>query len=136
MTSANSSESVFVMDPEPVIQSTARMLVSQLRALAESQRARDSMEALTAPEPVAAALAERRRQFEAAHDNLLGRWSEEAFPHAAAALAVAVDFLDTFGPGRRAIEDQTEAALWNNKYFVYVNEFRLATSNTKRDQGT
>ncbi|MCW2688156.1 MAG: hypothetical protein JWR37_3046, partial [Mycobacterium sp.] len=51
-------------------------------------------------------------------------------------LAVAVDFLDTFGPGRRAIEDQTEAALWNNKYFVYVNEFRLATSNTKRDQGT
>lgn len=136
MTSANSSESVFVMDPEPVIQSTARMLVSQLRALAESQRARDSMEHLTAPEPVAAALAERRRQFEAAHDNLLGRWSEEAFPHAAAALAVAVDFLDTFGPGRRAIEDQTEAALWNNKYFVYVNEFRLATSNTKRDQGT
>jgi hypothetical protein len=136
MTSANSSESVFVMDPEPVIQSTARMLVSQLRALAESQRARDSMEDLSAPEPVAAALAERRRQFEAAHDNLLGRWSDEAFPHAAAALAVAVDFLDTFGPGRRAIEDQTEAALWNNKYFVYVNEFRLATSNTKRDQGT
>jgi len=136
MTSANSSESVFVMDPEPVIQGTARMLVSQLRALAESQRARDSMEDLTAPEPAAAALAERRRQFEAAHDNLLGRWSEEAFPHAAAALAVAVDFLDTFGPGRRAIEDETEAALWNNKYFVYVNEFRLATSKTKRDQGT
>ena len=136
MTSANSSESVFVMDPEPVIQGTARMLVSQLRALAESQRLRDSMDDLTAPEPVAAALAERRRQFEAAHDNLLGRWSEEAFPHAAAALAVAVDFLDTFGPGRRAIEDQTEAALWNNKYFVYVIEFRLATSKTKRDQGT
>jgi hypothetical protein len=136
MTSANSSESVFVMDPEPLIQGTTRMLVSQLRALAESQRARDSMENLTAPEPVAAALAERRRQFEAAHDNLLGRWSEEAFPHAAAALAVAIDFLDTFGPGRRTIEDETEAALWNNKYFVYVNEFRLATSHTKRDQGT
>jgi hypothetical protein len=136
MTSANSSESVFVMDPEPVIQGAARMLVSQLRALAESQRARDSMENPTAPEPAAAVLAERRRQFVAAHDNLLRTWSEEAFPHAAAALAVAVDFLDTFGPGRRAIEDEPEAALWNNKYLVCVNEFRLATSKTKRDQGT
>jgi hypothetical protein len=36
----------------------------------------------------------------------------------------AIEVFDTFGPGHPTVEDDVEAAMWNNEYQVWVGEFR------------
>jgi hypothetical protein len=39
-----------------------------------------------------------------------------------ASFRLALEVYDTFGPGLTRIEDATDAAIWNNKHYVWVTE--------------
>ena len=56
-------------------------------------------------------------------DELRQSWFAEALPSIAAAMAVAIEVLDTFGPGYTTVKVEIDAELWNNKYFVWKDEF-------------
>ena len=46
-------------------------------------------------------------------------WLTQALPSLAASMKVAIEIYETFGGGMTTIEDPTDAAIWNNKYFVW-----------------
>jgi hypothetical protein len=68
------------------------------------------------------------REVLANHAHILAQMQSEQIPSLAANFAVALEVRDTFGPGRRRIDDPTDAALWNNKWFVWFKEFQEGVS--------
>jgi hypothetical protein len=40
-------------------------------------------------------------------------------------MRLAIEVFDTFGPGLARVDDDI-AAIWNNKFFVWRNEFSVA----------
>jgi hypothetical protein len=54
------------------------------------------------------------------------RWSAGTLPWLTAAMKLALEVYDTFGPGMTRIADPIEAAIWNNKYFVWERQLSTA----------
>jgi hypothetical protein len=109
-------DATFDMDPDAAIIETARLLVLALRGLSTSRRAARSLPP------------DAGRDVVASHTGILARLQSEQIPTLAANFALALEVRDTFGSGRQRIDDPTDAALWNNKWFVWFKEFQEAVS--------
>jgi hypothetical protein len=60
-----------------------------------------------------------RREFER-------HWVGQTLPWLTAAMKLALEVYATFGGGMTRIADPVEAAIWNNKYFVWERELSAA----------
>lgn len=107
----------FVTDPAEAIATLARVFVNDQRQLALTRQLRQSLDNLAASIP-ADAVAEAQERIDA----LTAQWDEKA-PHLAASFRLALEVLDTYGPEGVRVEDPLDAAIWNNKYFVWLREF-------------
>lgn len=113
----SSSESIFTMDPEPTLRGLARQLVHSQQTIATLTRTAADVRAGATPDNAAAT------KLLAEFDTTKDRWLTEALPALVASMQVALEVYDTFGPGMTSIDDDpTEAAIWNNKWFVAEHE--------------
>jgi hypothetical protein len=115
--SPEDSEAVFDMDPQAVLIDLSRRLVDGHAMLVQSRRAADQAARLrsVAPEEVQA--------FRNTAQRYEDSWRTSTLPALLASMKLALEVYDTFGPGHTHIEDATEAAIWNNKWFVWAKEF-------------
>lgn len=111
----NSAEAVFRMEPAAAIVALARVFVDGQRQLAQI---RNLAAGLPAHAPVDA-VAEMHRRVDA----FTAQWNTQQVPNLAASMRLALEVLDTYGPEGIDVEDPTDAAIWNNKYFVWLREF-------------
>lgn len=111
------SEAVFTMDPVEVLIAMARIIVAQQRFLADAARAYAALPPTVDQTPEGAAV---KAQFDA-----LQRETAEGFPSMVASLRVALEAYDTFGPGLVTVDTPDEAALWNNKHYVWTQELTV-----------
>ena len=109
----------FGMDPHATLLTLARQLVAGQRMLAAMRRGAQTAKAASPAAPEAAALREELERVETA-------WYTKGLPNLAASMRLAIEVFDTFGPGLARVDDETEAAIWNNKFFVWLNEFSVA----------
>jgi hypothetical protein len=116
-----STEGVFSMDPEHTLWALARQLVDGQRILAEHGRtARHAADvAPNIPE---------LRQFVEDFERTRASWYDGTLPHIAAGMRLAIEVFDTYGSGHTEVKDSVEAAMWNNKYHVWVAELRDGTT--------
>lgn len=115
MSDSPDPDATFEMDPDAVILETARLMVLAMRLLT-SRRAAQSLPS------------DAGREVVASHAHILAQWQSEQIANLAANFALALEVHDTFGSGRQPIDDPTDAALWNNKWFVWFNEFQEAVT--------
>ncbi|MUL78906.1 hypothetical protein [Mycolicibacterium sp. CBMA 226] len=111
------SEAVFTMDPVEVLIAMARIIVAKQRFLADAARAYAALPPAVGQSPEGAAV---KAQFDA-----LQRETAEGFPSMVASLRVALEAYDTFGPGQVTVDTPHEAALWNNKHYVWTQELTV-----------
>ncbi|AGB26681.1 hypothetical protein Mycsm_06544 (plasmid) [Mycobacterium sp. JS623] len=105
-----SAEAAFYMKPVDVIEGLARQFVSDQRRLAEMRQTFESLPASTPDDAVA--------QAREIVDETVSDWNNKYLPNLAASFRLALEVLDTYGPDGVSVEDATEAAIWNNKYFA------------------
>ncbi|KKE98558.1 hypothetical protein [Mycolicibacterium obuense] len=114
-------DAVFAMDPDATLRELARSLFTMQQTVTSLQLGVDALHADPSPEPDnAAVLADLTERIDGLH--------REVVPTVAAAMKVAVEFYDTFGPGYTVIDDPVEAAIWNNKYFVWNTDLCTRTT--------
>lgn len=116
MSDSPDPDATFEMDPDAVILETARLMVLAMRGLLTSRRAAQSLPS------------DAGREVVASHTHILAQWQSEQIANLAANFALALEVRETFGSGRQRIADPTDAALWNNKWFVWFNEFQEAVT--------
>ena len=105
------------MDPEPTLRGLARQLVQSQQIIATLARTAAGVRAGASPDNAAA------NKLLAEFDATRHQWLTEALPALVASMQVALEVYDTFGPGMTSIDDDpTEAAIWNNKWFVAEHE--------------
>ena len=51
-------------------------------------------------------------------------WLCSGLPTLTASFQLALEVLDTYGPAGVRIDDPIEAAVWNNKFFVWRDTYR------------
>lgn len=105
-------EAVFYMKPAAVIEALAREFVSNQIAMAQVR----ATAAELPDDPRAAQVRARAAEVQEL-------WVREGLPNLAASFRLALEVLDTFGPQGVDVEDGIDAAIWNNKYFVWRQEF-------------
>src|SRR4051812_510637 len=110
-----SAEGTFYMKPVIAIEGLARQFVSDKRRIAEMRQTLKSLPAGTPEDAVAKA--------RAIVDETVSDWNNKQVPNLGASFRLALEVLDTYGPDGVSVEDATEAAIWNNKYFVWLREF-------------
>jgi hypothetical protein len=110
---------VFGMDPHATLLTLARQFVPGQRMLAAMQRGVQTARAASPDVLEAAAPCEEFERVETA-------WYTKRLPNLAASMRLAIEVFDTSGPGLARVDDETEAAIWNNKFFVWLNEFSVA----------
>lgn len=115
-TAGSSSEGVFTMDPDPTLRELARQLVESQQTIATLTRTATKVRATATPDNAPA------QELLAEFDATTHRWLTEALPALVASMQLALEVHDTFGPGMTSIDDPTEAAIWNNKWFVAEHE--------------
>jgi hypothetical protein len=59
------------------------------------------------------------------------QWVTQRLPSLIAAMRLALEVYDTFGPGMLRLDDPIEAGIWNNKFFVWERELSPATSEPR-----
>lgn len=109
------SHGVFAMDPEPTLRQLARHLVVTQQEMAALARYTDSHRAMAADNDHLARLL-------AVWENFQRQWTTQRLPSLIAAMKLALEVYDTFGPGMIRLDDPIEAGIWNNKYFVWERE--------------
>lgn len=110
-----SAEAVFRMQPAAAIVTLARLFVDGQRQLTQLRRLSENLPS-SAPADDVAAVRSRLDAFTA-------QWNSQQVPNFAASFRLALEVLDTYGPEGINVEDPTDAAIWNNKYFVWLREF-------------
>lgn len=110
-----SAEAIFRMKPAAAIVALARLFVDGQRQLAQARRI---VETLPADAP-ADAVADVRHRLDA----FTAQWNSQQVPNLAASFRLALEVLDSYGSEGVNVEDPTDAAIWNNKYFVWLREF-------------
>ncbi len=107
------AESVFYMKPTTVIEAAARELVANQIAVA---KIRAMAAELPDDDPRAA-------EFRSRAAAVLDQWTRDGLPNLTATFRLALEVLDTYGPEGVDVEDGVDAAIWNNKFFVWRDEF-------------
>jgi hypothetical protein len=102
------------MDPEKLIWDLARQLVDSQRSYAHFSRAAHAARRL--PESAQA------RKVVTDFENLEQGWHTETLPSIIASIKLAIEVLDTFGPGLTDVTDEIEPMVFNNKWFVWSKE--------------
>ena len=115
------SHGVFAMDPEPTLRQLARHLVVTQQEMAALARYADTQRA-------AASNNDHLTRLLAMWDNFQRQWATQRLPSLVAAMRLALEVYDTFGPGMIRLDDPIEAGIWNNKYFVWERELSPATA--------
>ncbi|HEX7824495.1 MAG TPA: hypothetical protein VF477_06320 [Mycobacterium sp.] len=109
-----SAEARFTMDPEKTLWELARHLVDSQRSYAQFSRAAQAARRLPdAPEV---------RKVVTDFETLERSWHTETLPAIIASMKLAIEVLDTFGPGLTDITDEIDAMVFNNKWFVWSKE--------------
>jgi hypothetical protein len=108
----DSSENVFAIDPGETIWRLARQLVTGQHTL---RQLNESASLLAAARPDDPTVLQHLSQLQRTTDE----WFQAALPSLLAAMQVAIEARDTFGPGFTRVDDPIDAALWNNKFFVW-----------------
>lgn len=57
-------------------------------------------------------------------DSTRREWTAQTMPAIAASMQLALEVYDTFGPGTTVVDNPTDAAIWNNKWFVAEHDHR------------
>lgn len=109
------------MDPVEVLIAMARMIVAKQRFLADAARAYSALPAVATQTPEGATV---KAQLDA-----LQQETAAGFPSMVASLRVALEAYDTFGPGQVTVDSPEEAALWNNKHYVWTQELTVPPLN-------
>jgi hypothetical protein len=115
------SHGVFALDPEPTLRQLPSHLVltqQQMAALAryaETQRA-------------SAANNNHLKHMLVVWEGFQRQWATQRLPSLIAAMRLALEVYDTFGPGMIRLDDPIEAGIWNNKYFVWERELSPAAA--------
>ncbi|WP_149483002.1 hypothetical protein [Mycolicibacterium sp. P1-18] len=112
--SADDAETVFEMDPERTLVMLARQLVDGQRSLADLRR--QTQVVAEGADPAQA------RTIRDDFAVLEQQWHRETLPSMVASFQLALEVLDTFGPGRARVDDPMDARIWNNKFFVWYTE--------------
>lgn len=107
------AESLFYMKPAALIEQLARQFVDQQVMIA---KVRQITAELPDDDP-------RAVQFRAQADQAIQDWVVEGVPQLAATFRLALEVLDTYGPDGVRVEDEIDASIWDNKYFVWLKEF-------------
>jgi hypothetical protein len=116
---------VFAMDPETTLRELARHLVVGQGEIADLARRAHIVRALRAINgDLSSTLAE--------WDGIQQRWVTERLPSLIAAMKLALEVYDTFGPGMTRIDEPIDAGIWNNKYFVWERELSPAFAKPDR----
>jgi hypothetical protein len=116
--SGEGAPSLFGMKPAALIEALARELVTeqiQIAQLRQKLAALPATAADTHPVEVQA--------LRAKIDAFVEAWVSKQLPNLTAAFRLALEVLDTYGPDGVSIDDEIEAGIWNNKYFVWLREF-------------
>jgi hypothetical protein len=98
----------------------ARQLVAGQQMLTAMQRRAQTAQAASPDAPEAAALCRSLSGVETA-------WYTKRLQNLAASMRLAIEVFDGSGPGLARVDDDTDA-MWNNKFFVWLNEFSVATT--------
>ncbi len=109
---------LFGMKPAAVIESLARQLVAQQIQIAQLRAQLAALPA-TAADTHPVEVQEMRTQIDA----YIERWVSQQLPNLSAAFRLALEVLDTCGPDGVSVDDEIDAGIWNNKYFVWLREF-------------
>lgn len=104
------------MDPDPTLRDLARQLVKGQQTIATLTRTAAGVRATATPDNAPA------NELLAEFDATRNRWLTEALPALVASIQLALEVHDTFGLGMARIDDPYEAAIWNNKWFVFEHE--------------
>lgn len=115
---APANEGIFTMDPEQTLRRLARQFTDGQKTIAELARATAKLHNRTADDPAAQGLVAKFTETSK-------QWHSEVLPSLAASMKLVLEVYDTFGPGQTRIDDPTDAAIWNNKYFVWAREFAV-----------
>jgi len=107
------AEAVFRMKPAALLEQQARLLVEQQVALA---KVRELAAGMPGNDPKA-------QEFRAQAAAVADKWMTVGLPNLAATMRLALEVLDTYGPDGVDVEDNVDAAIWNNKFFVWRDEF-------------
>lgn len=104
---------LFYMKPAAVIEGLARQFVDQQIMIA---KARSLAAELPDGDP-------RTAEFRAKTDQVVQDWIAKQVPNLAASFRLALEVLDTYGPEGIKVDDEIDAGIWDNKYFVWLREF-------------
>lgn len=112
--SNTATDAVFAMDPELTLRQLVRYLVAGQQHMADLSR--------TAHHATQGQHGAEAQNFVDEWRSLERHWAAETLPWLTAAIKLALEVFDTFGTGMTRIVDPVEAAIWNNKYFVWEHE--------------
>lgn len=105
----------FLTSPAVALEALARSFVASQITIAGF---RQKLAALPAETPDA-----MLREMRLKVDESIESWSTTVLPHLVVGFRMALDVLDTYGPeGVRVEDDEFDAALWENKYLVWLRE--------------
>lgn len=117
------SESIFAIDPQETIWTLARQLVSGKHTISQLNA---SARILRRAKPDDPAVLHHLSQLQQTTDD----WFYSVLPSLLASVQVAIEAHDTFGPGFTRVEDPIDAAVWNNKFFVWRERLGGTISST------
>lgn len=111
-------EAVFAMEPEATLVNLVDLLVKSHTAYARvaTQTQKIQAEGLTLSDPTG--------RLAAAAERFHHQYLEEALPSLIASLQLTAEVVRSFGFGPCRVDDPVEAAIWNNKWFVFVDQLR------------
>ena len=109
---------MFAMDPDPTLRQLVRHLVEMQEEMAALERDTRTLR-ISGPTSV------RLQAVAAEWERFQREWITQRLPSLTAAMKLALEVYDTFGPGLLRLDDPIEAGIWNNKYFVWEQELRL-----------
>lgn len=107
-----SADDVFAIDAQETLWTLARQLVAGQRTVHKINEAARTLRESHVTNPSAQHLLS---EFEQTSRD----WYHGALPNLIAAMQVAIEARDTFGPGHTRVDDPIDAALWNNKFFAW-----------------
>ncbi|BBX30444.1 hypothetical protein GCM10009632_06100 [Mycolicibacterium alvei] len=120
-----SDESVFsIVDPQGAVISLARLVVNGQKMLNTMREAAETAQSAQGVAPdQARRVVDKSRDFEQ-------DWNDEKLPLLIVSMRLALEVLDTFGPEGVTVEDPIEAAIWNNKPHVWLNEVKAQRNSS------
>src|SRR4051794_13650302 len=110
------------MDSEATLRQLARHIVATQKEMAALARYADTQRAM-------AVNSEHLTRLLFVWETFQRQWFTQRLPSLIAAMRLALEVYDTYGPGMMRLDDPIEAGFWNNKYFVWERELSPTTGD-------